>query len=832
MLKFQLKQKLLACLLSKNLTKAFLLAAGLSSTTAYGQVDSVQTTPSDQAPVNTEAPAPAPVTLPTQQVGPKTVEGKITDKDGEAVIGAIVTIKGTNIGTSTNENGQFSLKVPEENANGTLVVSYVGHKTVELPIASTQNFDVIIQEDEKVMEEVVIIGYGTQEKQDVTGAISSVKSADLNRVVVVDAGQALQGRASGVTVTQNSGTPGAPLAIRIRGVGTIGNSDPLYVVNGVPVTDISYISPMDILSMDILKDASAAAVYGARAANGVVIVTTKVGANKKPVIDFNFVTGVSQEWKRYKLLDATEWATLRNEAGLLNNGTPYYQNPSQFGAGTDWQDQIFQKAIMNNYHLGVSGGDEKSTYYLSGGYYNQEGIVKNSGYDRATFNAKADHQLTKRFKVGTAINFAYYNRQQLYATDPVNSVIGNALSMDPITQPYSGKGGDSLFASASGRTDVPNPLARLNNISNKYKGINFLGNWYGEYEIVKNLKLKSSLGYQESNVTNSQYNARYFTITDKGGIDNTESRPNSEVIVQQFISRTFIWENSLAYSKVFAEKHRVSGLVLMGMQQNRDENFRASKTNTLNNEPSQQYLNSATGTATATGLATEWALLSYMARAEYEFKNKYIITANARLDGSSRFPEDNRWGTFPSFAAGWKISEEGFFEGLKPTISFLKLRASWGKLGNQNIFGGNYPYTTNIQSGYNYVYGTNAAVGYTPLSIGNKNIKWETVTTANIGLDFGFFHNRLLFSADYFTRKTSDMLMGPRIPLYTGIEKPPFVNTGEMLNKGVELSTEYRNEIREFKYRVGGNITFINNKVTKLTDPIYDGDSRRASSVW
>lgn len=821
MLKIQHKEKLFMRMASRNTLKTCLLAVGLISFNAYAQTDSVTVSP---------PPPPAPVAPVTPPGEAKVIKGRIVDKSGEPVVGAAVAVKGTNIATFTDVDGNYTLNVPAENANGNVVVTLMSYRTVELPIATTSDFNVTLEEDQKLLDEVVVIGYGTQEKEDVTGAISSVKSTDLNRVVVVDAGQALQGRAAGVSVTQNSGTPGAPLSIRVRGVGTIGNSDPLYVVNGVPVTDISYLNSNDILSLDILKDASAAAVYGARAANGVVLVTTKVGGNRKSTVDFNYLTGVSREWKRYRLLDATEWATLRNEAGLLNNGQTYYANPSAFGKGTDWQDQIYRSAIMNSYHLNVSGGNDKTTYYLSGGYLNQQGIIKNSDYDRYTFNSKADHQVSKRFKVGTSLNAAFYNRSQLYATDPVNAVIGSALSSDPITQPYSGKGGDSLYAVGAGRTDVPNPLARLNNFINKYKGTNFLGNWFAEYELVKNLKVKSSLGYQFGAVTNSQFNARFFGITDAGAVLPTESNPNALVQVQQFNSRTIVWENSLSYAKTFAEKHRFGALFLVGFQKNRDDQFRATKLTTLNNDPSQQYLDAASGSATATGNATEWALLSYLGRIDYEFKNKYSITANARIDGSSRFPSNNRWGTFPSFAAGWKISEEGFFEPLKSTINFLKLRASWGKLGNQNIFGGNYPYTTNISSGYGYSYGGVTANGYTPLGAGNKNIKWETITTSNVGLDFGFLQNRILFSVDYFTRKTSDMLIRNKIPAYTGVEVAPYVNAGEISNRGLELYAEYRNQFKDVKYRFSGNMTFIKNEVTKLQDPIYDGDTRRPSA--
>jgi TonB-dependent starch-binding outer membrane protein SusC len=741
------------------------------------------------------------------------VTGRIVSADGEGIPGVTVAVKGTSVGTVTDSTGNYSISAPD---SATLVFSYLGYVSQEVRVGSQSEMNITLAADKA--DEVVVIGYGTQKKQDVTGAISTVKSAELNRVVVTDPVQALQGRVTGVSVTQNTGAPGAPLTIRVRGVGTINNSDPLYVVNGVPVGDISFLNSNDIESIDVLKDASAAAVYGARAANGVVLVTTKSGTKRKTTFDFNFLTGVSSAWKKYDLLNAKEWATLKNEAQMADNGTVKY-NTDTIGTGTDWQSQIFRKAIMKSYYLGASGGTEKSNYYLSGSYLSQEGILKNSNYERFNFNMRADYQLAKRLKVGIFTNTAFSNRSQLYDGDPYNSVISNALNADPITPVYSGRGGDSTYASGSARTDVPNPLARLNNYHNKYKGINFLGNWFAEYQIIKGLKFKSSLGVNYSSTMNNQFNGKYY-------VSNSEQLTESQVITQQNVNRLYVWENSLIYNKTIGKNHKIDGLLLTGMQDNRSEFFRVQKNNTPSNDPSQQYLNSATDpSASASGAASEWSLLSYLIRVNYEFKNKYIITANARRDGSSRFQNKNRYGTFPSFAAGWKVSEEAFFEPLKNVVSFMKVRASWGKLGNQNI-GSDYPYTTNISQGYNYSFGGNAAPGATPLGAGNPNIRWEKVTTSNLGVDLQFFNNSLSFSVDYFIKNTSDMLIQKRIPNYTGVEVPPYVNGGAMSNKGWEFYLAYTKQVGELKFRVGGNLTAIKNRVTKMEDPIYGGQFR------
>jgi len=739
------------------------------------------------------------------------ITGRIVSDDGESIPGVTIAIKGTSSGTITDENGDFSISVPDSNA--VLIVSYIGFITQEVKVGSQTLLNIKLPADNK-LDEVVVVGYGTQKKSDVTGSVATVKSAELNKNVVIDATQSIQGRVTGVNVTQNSGAPGAPLSVRVRGVGTINGANPLYLVNGVPVLDISTINTNDIESMNILKDAAAAAIYGSRAANGVVLITTKTGSSKKTTFDFNYLTGVSREWKRYNLLDAKEWATLRNEASMADNGTVMY-NPDTISGGTDWQDQVFRKAMMKSYSLNASGGTDKLNYYLGGGYLAQDGILKNSSYERYTFNTQLDYQLAKRLKVGTFMNVAFFNRSQLYDGDPFNSIIANALNMDPITPVYSGRGGDSTFASGDKRTEIPNPLARLTYYNNKYKGVNFLGNWFAEYEIIKNLKIKSSLGYLYNNVNNTQFNGKYY-------VSNKEGLPESQVVMQQNFNRNYIWENSVSYEKTLAENHKLGGLFMIGAQNNTNEYFRAAKNNTFNNDQSQWYLNSATGTATANSKMSEYSMLSYLFRINYEFKDKYQLQVNTRFDGTSKFPKSNRWGAFPSIAAGWILSEESFMQPVKNYVSYIKLRGSYGKLGNQEMPNGEYPYTTNVVTGYNY--GT--FQGSTPLGSGNKNIKWETVTTSNIAVDLKFLNNRLAFTAEYFTKKTTDMIFRKQVPYYAGTEEPPYVNGGAMLNKGLELSADYTNWIGKLQYNIGANFTTIKNKVTKLDDPIYQGQFR------
>ncbi len=815
MLKFRLKQKLLPWLFGNAFPNLFLLLAGTISLNSYAQVGVDSTGAPQQAPAPPPVVAPAPV---PPQVGERTISGVVKDQKGEPVIGATVSVKGTNIGVVTDENGAFTVKVPEANAGGTLVIAYVGYTTLELPLATTTNFDLVLQDVE--IEEVVVVGYGTQEKEDVTGAISSVKGADLAKVVVTDPSQAIQGRAPGVTVTQNSGSPGSPLSIRVRGVGTVGNASPIYVVNGMPVTDISYLNTNDIESIDVLKDASSAAIYGNRAANGVILITTKKGSPKKATFDFAYLTGFSKPWKRYQLLDANQWAVLKNESLMGNGQAPAY-NPDTIGSGTNWQDQIFTTGRMNSYFLSAAGGTEKTTYYLGGGYLSQGGIVRNSSYDRYNFNVNVVTNATKRITLGAYSNISYSDRLVANDAGDYTSVLSGALAMNPMTGIYSGRGGDSIYA-AHPQGDAYNPVAQINNRTNRVKGLSYLGYFYGEYKILKSLTFRTNVGANFSNNNTSDFRNSYYL---KPG----QSQSANSITKQIDENGSVLWENSLKFDDTFLDKHHVTALALWGVQDTRLEFVKTVATNTPSNDASNQYLSAATSaSATASGTVSESFLLSYLGRLNYEYSNKYLLTANIRRDATSRFSKANRVGLFPSVAAGWKISEENFFAPLRSTISFLKLRGGWGQVGNQNLSGVlmDYPTATSVYTGQNYSFGDSVATGSAPQSVGNPNLKWETVTTANIALDMAFFNNRLTFTVDYFTRTTTDMLLQKKVPSVVGLEVNPYVNGGKITNRGLELSAEYRNQYKDVKYRIGGNITFIKNKVIDVGDPIYDGQFR------
>lgn len=787
----------------KDWLKAMFILVGVGASNGYSQTTDSTTIinePKDQV----EAPA----------TNGKVITGQVLSADNTPVVGAIVFIKGTDVATETDENGNYTITVSQENANGTLVIKYDDESTTELPLATTTNFNV--KDDVTKLETIQIIGYGTQEKEDVTGSISSVKSSEIVKVIVADPAQAIQGRVTGVNVAQNTGAPGSPLNIQVRGVGTIGNSKPLFVVDDVPVGDISYLNQNDIESIDILKDASAAAVYGARAANGVILITTKKGSPKKTTFEFNYLTGVSKAWRQIDMLDGKEWAILKNESLLAAGKAPMY-NPDTIGSGTNWQDQIFRNAKMNSYHLAASGGTDRLNYHVSGGYLNQEGIVKGSNYERFTVNTNANYKVSKRLNIGSFMNIATSTRKIINDEGYFESVISNALKSDPLAPVYSGRGGDSLYA-PNNTTDARNPLSIIASRDNRDKVLNFIGRWFADYQIVKGLKFKTSLSYFSNNTTNQKFEPSFYV---KNAAGQFRSDSNRTVTRAQTTNNQITWENSLNYEKTIAEKHKFGALLLMGMQDNKNEWFEAVKRNVPSNDLADQYFDQASTVATIKGNSSENALLSYMARINYEYANKYLLTATVRRDASSRFPESNRWGTFPSVAAGWKISEEEFFKSLKKTISFMKLRASLGRLGNQNIGYTDYPFTTNLSSGQNYTFNDQIVYGTAPKSNSNTGVTWEKVTTSNIGLDFAFLNNKVLFSADYFTRQTKDMLINKNVSSIAGYEDAPVANAGTMMNKGLELMAEYRNQDSKLKYSIGGNITFIKNKVTNLEAPIY-----------
>ncbi|HNX44932.1 MAG TPA: TonB-dependent receptor [Bacteroidales bacterium] len=725
------------------------------------------------------------------------VSGMVKDKTGP-LPGVSINIKNTYEGTTSDQNGSFTLSVPDLNA--TLVFSYIGYLTQEIPLAGRSKLDVLMVQDVMNLDEVVVVGYGTQRKKDLTGAVSTVNGNDLQKLPVANVEQALQGQVAGVQVTQNYGNPGAGVQIRIRGIGTIGDSDPLYVIDGVPTKEgINSLNTIDIESISILKDASAAAIYGARAANGVVLITTKKGQTGVTQVQFNTQYGVQQISKKLDLLTADQYTMVMDEA-LKNDGLePVWNNPG-LGAGTDWQDVIFRKAAFRKYDLSVTSGTENTSYLLGIGYYGQDGIVKYSDFTRYNVRFNLNSNISKKFTVGTNMNISRIS-EDLIDTE-INGVVRSAIFQPPTISVYNEDG--SYAGPGANEGDAQNPLGMADRSDKTSLNNKLFGSLFATYQIIPSLKFKSNLGL---NVYSLQ--TKDFDPTFSEGNANRQVNSLTTRDVEYF---DVTWENTLDYTKEFRDHtfNILAGSTLQDAQTNTLTGYRESF---INNEGYLQYLDAGSANDKARGNMTEWSLLSYFGRINYDYAGKYLLSVNTRFDGSSRFGKSNRWGVFPSASAGWRISKESFFN--VPFIDDLKVRASWGQLGNQDI--GLYAFTSTLQQIY-YTFGNPQSiyVGYYPASDFNPDVKWETTTQLDFGFDMYAFDYRLYFSADYYKKNTSDMLLILPQPATSGFGSTGYENLGEVENKGWEFQALWRDKIGKVGYNISANVTTSKNKVLEL----------------
>lgn len=751
-----------------------------------------------------------------------TVSGQITDSEtGGGLPGVTVVEKGTTNGTITDLDGNYTLSVAE---NAVLQISYVGYVTEEVDVAGQTSISISLVPDIISLDDVVVIGYGTVKKSDLNGAVASVSAEELSQSAVSGVDQALQGRTAGVSVTANSGTPGASPSVRIRGMGTMTNADPLFVVDGMPVTAeaVGALNPGDIESTEILKDASAAAIYGSRAGNGVVLITTKKGKEGTSSVNFDAYMGTQTVAKTYDLLDAQEWVTLRNAAGNTWEDSSLVQN-------TDWQDEIFRNAKISNYQLSFLGGSEKMRYSLIGSYFNQEGIVKGSDYERYTIRVNSSADVKPWLTVGENFSFSHSNQNTISEQDEYTSVVISALTMDPavpVTLPDTASvlNEYSKYQQAL-RNNILNPVGlieRNHNVTNSNK---LLGNVYVDLKPVKWLSLRTSVGAEITRSTNEQFLPVYYESV-------SALRDVNGLYRRNYNSNSLVWENTATFSRTLAERHDVT-LLAGYTRELHSYDFLAFYAQDVPNNSDLWYISNSNAAAenneiidigSEIGPVTlndgenqprENSLVSYFGRLIYSFDGKYDLTATIRRDGSSRFTGENKWGIFPSFNLGWKISEEAFFSNVD-FISFFKLRAGWGKIGNQEI--GDYGAYTPISYNINYTLGSPqvSVPGGAPTSIGNTNLFWESTVMTNVGTDVYFLNNRLTVNADYFIRKTSDMLSEVPIPYLTGVTDAPFVNEGEVENRGFELNLTWKESRGDFSYSINGNIAFLSNEVTYL----------------
>ncbi len=745
----------------------------------------------------------------------QTVKGIIKGPDGLPVIAANISQKGTNNATITDLNGNFTLNVTGRQP--VLVISYIGYVTTEVNVSGRAFVEVVLQEDVAALDEVVVVGYGTMRKKDVTGAVSSVRSGEITKNATSNVMQAIAGKMSGVQVVQNSGTPGGDVSILIRGVGTINDASPLYVIDGVPVSGgMWYLNPNDVESIDVLKDASATAIYGSRGANGVVMVTTKQAQEGHTEINFDYSYGIQHSAKTYKMLDASQYAALHNEmrtnAGPEYSLNPAFADPESLGAGTDWVDAIFRTAPMQKVNLSMLGGNQKISHATSLGYYTQDGIMKNSSYNRLSLQTNISSKLASNITVRANVNLSAENRR----TQPVSTVIQNAMRILPSIPIYDDNG---EYAGPTGNAEwngnALNPVAIINEQNYRMKGFRMLSNISLEWEIIKGLKFKTTGGAELGYDYNNSYIPKY-----KWGMN--ESKNTMQTVTSAY-EQLYLWDNTLNYDKAFG-KHRINAMIGTSYQEYKKESVSAAGSGRASELTTE--LDNATKATDVGGNSYRWALMSYMARLHYSYDDRYLLTATFRADGSSKFGKDNRFGYFPSFAAAWNIGNEAFMQSVKP-VSLLKLRAGYGQTGNQNI--GAYAFADKLS--VNGVYNFGSQRGFEsnlvnliyPYLLSNPSVKWESVEQYNVGLDIGFLQNRIVANLDFYVKNTRDMLTKKPVPQTSGTsleqaDWPP-VNIGKVLNRGFEFTVNTKNFVGEFKWETSLNMSFNHNEVVSIGGP-------------
>lgn len=735
--------------------------------------------------------------------------GKVTDKAGNPLPGVTVVVKGTTVGTITDTNGHFLLaNVP---SGSVVLFSFVGMKPQEVAVTEESSITIVMEEETFGIEEVVAVGYGTQKKRNITGAVSTVNTDEVNKIPVAGLDQALQGQVAGVMVMQNYGSPGAGIQVRIRGIGTIGDSDPLYVIDGVPTKEsINSINTNDIESISILKDASAAAIYGARAANGVVLITTKKGKSGVTQVNLDTQYGFQNVSNKLDLLSAGDYATICNEA-LVNAGKPAVWQNTGLGTGTNWQDEIYRNAVFQKYDLSVSSGNEKTKYLIGTGYYMQEGIVKFSGFDRFNIRFNLDSKVKDKVTIGTNLNLSRVS-EKLIDTE-INGVVRAAVFQPPTIPVYNTDG--SYAGPGANEGDAQNPLGMADRSDMSAKQNQMFGNLFAEYAILPELKFKSSLGLN----VYSRQSKNFDPLFSEGNANRTINSLTQENINYFDI----VWENTFSYSKVFNERHQIEALAGNTLQNAQTDNIYGYREGFTNNEEYLQYLDAGSSNDKTRGNLKEWSLASYFGRINYGLSDKYLFSANIRFDGSSRFGKNNQWGVFPSVSAGWRISKESFFN--VPFIDDFKLRASWGQLGNQDI--GLYAFSSTLSQTF-YTVGRDQTlqVGYAPASDFNPDVKWETTTQQDFGFDLSVLKYKLYLSADYYIKRTTDMLLILPQPMTSGFGSTGYENLGEVENKGFELQATWKDNIGDFRYGISGNIATFHNKVINLGEigePITSG---------
>ena len=722
----------------------------------------------------------------------KIVEGTVVDTNGEGIPGVSVVLKGTAQGTITDMMGHYSVSGEMEDG-AILVFSFIGMQTQEVTVKAEQTqLNITLKEEVLGLGEVVVVGYGTQEKKDITGSVALVQADELESRPNTQLGSLIQGRAAGVRVASSSGKPSQGLSIRIRGTNSItADSEPLYVIDGIPTTDTRSINPADVETMTVLKDASSAAIYGAKGANGVVLITTKKGTSEKPALTLDAYWGFSEVWKTLDVLNGEQYRDLMTELGQSTDWDKY-------NANTDWQNKVFQRGMSQNYQLSMSGRKDKTSYYVSGGWVQQMGAVRSSEMDRANFKVNLDQDINDWLSVGTRIAYTKYKDVDVNDNSAVNKggVINGVLNTPSVIGVYNE---DGTFTSNPFQ-NWENPLASTDGSDREYNSERFLGNMYLNIKFLKDFNFKSNFGIDQSNGMYDYFLDPYRTsygIAKQGIATNNTDK-----------SSFWIAENTLSFKKKIS-KHAVEVLVGSVIQKYKWENSYITTENFASDGITTT--NAGSVIASAGNNKSEKSNESYLSRLNYAFADKYLVTANFRADASSAFGPDNRWGYFPSFSLGWRMSQESFLNSID-FLNDLKIRAGWGLVGNDQI--SNYAYFGLVGSN-DYPIGGVLLPGTYPSSMDNNTLKWEESEQTNIGLDVSIFNGRLTLTADAYLRKTRDLLLDAPLPTSTGFSSA-LQNIGNLENKGLEFSLNTVNVDRAINWSSTFNISFNKNKVTNL----------------
>lgn len=764
----------------------------------------------------------------------KNISGTVYDNNtGETLIGVSVLEPGTSNGTVTDIDGKYELTV----SSNQIAFSYVGYKTETLTVTKGGTYNVHLISDNE-LDEVIVVGYGTQRKSDLTGSLASISSKDIKNYAVSNASELLTGKAAGVFVAAGSGQPGSDAVIRVRGLGTVNDNNPLYVVDGQFMDNISSLNPSDIERMEVLKDASACAIYGSRGSNGVILITTKGGVKGETIVTLDAYIGIKNSYKALNMMNSEQYYNFiteayKNDTGFQNAMKDKFTNQYKKGYDTDWWKAVTRNAFNQNYNLSIRKGTDKSRTSLSLGYVDDQGAIITTEFKRLTLKLNQEYDINDYITVGANVNLAKIKKRDAGAI-PSFDFIQKADPFTPVINPLADPSSENYEYNKYAPTEWsydPNPVAMLE-LPDRYNDIfNTFGNVFAQVKLLKGLSYRVQYSFERYHDTFKDFRPVYSSVFSEDNLANKESKYSTETQLNNNSAVTFNYlvEQRLNYHANFG-KSKLDAMAAMTYEKNSSEGINAFKRNALGNDDIYHILSAQTAGDKTSGDKVTSAMLSYLGRVNYVYDDRYLATVNFRADGSSRFAKGNRWGYFPSVSLGWRISNETFFRNLNidNTISNLKLRLGWGQNGNQRI-DRDAPLTLiGTNNEMQWYFGNGYSQGYVPTYVGNADIKWETGEQTNVGLDMSFFRNSLDISMDFYVKKTKDMLLNMPIPSFGAFPNSPFFNAGDLKNTGFEMTVNYRNQTGNgFHYNIGLNMSTYKTEVTKLTSEYLSGNVSR-----